>query len=521
MSQSKNREANSEKNGETVNQNGSRKSLNPLDKSIIGVLFINAGCFYFSRIAFIFFTLVFISLLMLKFAWEKLNLEKILQKYKWFRKFRFMMVLRKFRKMSKSINQTQVYVSKYLLGIPVLDDETEVKSFTDVKNSQEPNWPFMVPVKDTKKARVTVKGKSVHCISSYSYLDLAREERVQEAAIEAAKHYSTGNHGPRMLCGNLEILETLEQRIANFYRRESALVFSSGYLACMSAIAGVARKGDILLMDKLTHASLKAGGKLSGAKMVYFNHNDFKDAERQIKKHKWERVIMVIEGVYSMDGDIGLLDQARILCDKYKAILILDEAHSLGTIGKTGHGTEEVYDWKYKADIICGTFTKSIASVGGFITCGKALRDFYTFYAPGLVFSAPCSAYHCGAADKSFEIIENEPERVEKLQKNAEYLRNKFVEKNFYIGHSITCVIPVIFRDTVQCLKIHEHLLNKKGLFSATVMAPACPVTAPRFRITAHSHMTNEEMDYIVESFVEARNAHDENPELKELLEGM
>jgi 8-amino-7-oxononanoate synthase len=521
MSQSKHPEANTVKHGEKVHPKGTRRPANPLDKLLIGVLLVDAACFYISKIAFIFFTLVFIGLLMLKFAWERLHLEKKLQKYKWFRKFRFMMTFRKFRQMSKSINQTQVYLAKYLLGIPIEDGETEVKSFNDVQNSMGSNWPFMVPVKDTKDAKVTVKGKRVECVSSYSYLDLARDERVQEAAIEAAKHYSTGNHGPRMLCGNLEILETLEQRIAKFYRRESALVFSSGYLACMSAIAGVARKGDLLLMDKLTHASLKAGAKLSSAKIVYFKHNDFKDAERQIKNHKWERVIMVIEGVYSMDGDVGLLDKARALCDKYQATLILDEAHSLGAIGKTGHGTEEVYDWKYKADIICGTFTKSIASVGGFITCGKALRDFYTFYAPGLVFSAPLSAYHCGAADKSFEIIEQEPERVEKLQKNAEYLRNKFVEKGFNIGHSITCVIPVTFRDTVQCLKMHEYLLNKKALFTATVMAPACPVTAPRFRITAHSHMTKEEMDYIVESFIEASQAITENPELKELLEGM
>jgi 7-keto-8-aminopelargonate synthetase-like enzyme len=227
---------------------------------------------------------------------------------------------------------------------------------------------------------------------------------------------------------------------------------------------------------------------------------------------------MVIEGVYSMDGDIGNLPEARKVCDKYKATLILDEAHSFGSIGKTGRGTEEYYNFQCKADIICGSFTKSLASVGGYLACNQDYRDFYTFYGPGVVFSAPLSAYHAGAAAKALEIIEQEPERVQKLQNNAEYLRKKFIENKFDIGHSVTCVIPVIFRDTIQCFALHEYLLEK-GYFTAIVMAPACPVTAPRFRITASSSMTLEEMDNIVSIFKDARDNHRENPELTELLE--
>jgi 7-keto-8-aminopelargonate synthetase-like enzyme len=461
-----------------------------------------------------------IAFLTIKFLNNSYNLEEKLEKYKWFRKLKFLLNLRKLKNQSKSINQTQVFLGKYLLGLPIENGENEVKSYNDIAGHFGQTWPFMVPVSKTREQKVTVRGKKVECISSYSYLDLCRDERVQEAAIEAARKYSTGNHGPRMLCGNLEILEQLEQRIAKFFRRDSALVFSSGYLACMSVLAGIARKGDLLLMDKLSHASLKAGAKLSGAKTVYFKHNNFEDAEKIIKKQKYSNLIMVIEGVYSMDGDVGFLDQARKLCDKYKGTLILDEAHSVGAIGKTGHGAEEMYDYKYRADVICGTFTKSVASVGGFITCDKKLRDFYTFYAPGVVFSAPLSAYHAGAADKAFEIIENEPERVEKLQKNSEYLRNKFRENNFNIGETISCVIPVTFKDTIQCLRMHSWLLEQ-GYFTAVVMAPACPVTAPRFRITASSASTKEEMDNIVKIFCEARLAHKENPDLKELLQGL
>jgi len=466
-------------------------------------------------------TFLRISSLLLALAFLFLNkIWELFLKTKTGKKFGLMLYLNDLKKNSKSINQSQLFLAKYLMDLKINENEDELTSFTDVKDHLNQAWPFMIPVKNTREKLVTAKGIQAKCISSYSYLDLCRDERVQEEAIKAARAYSTGNHGPRMLCGNLEILENLEVRISSFFKKESALVFSSGYLACMSAIAGVARKGDLLLMDKLCHASLKAGSKLSGVPAVYFKHNDFKDAEEKIiaNKSKNGRLIMVIEGVYSMDGDIGDLPVARKLCDKYNGFLILDEAHSLGAIGKTGRGAEEYYNYVATADVICGSFTKSIASVGGYITCSKELRNFYTFYGAGVVFSAPLSAYHAGAADKSFEIIDKEPERVFKLQENAKYLRDKFIENGFNIGDSVTCILPVIFRDTIKCLKMHELLLNK-GIFTSLVMAPACAVTAPRFRITCTSAMSKEELDEIVEAFIFARDSVPDCEKVKEILE--
>jgi 7-keto-8-aminopelargonate synthetase-like enzyme len=433
---------------------------------------------------------------------------ELLLRLKFGKKAELVMYLKELRDKSKSINHSQLFLAKYLLDIEIKEDENELTSFTEVKNHLGEKWPYMIPVSNTRQKLLSVRGKDVKCISSYAYLDLGRDERVQEEAIKAARAYSTGNHGPRMLCGNLEILEELESLIAAFFKRESALIFSSGFLACMSAVAGYVRKGDLLLMDKLSHASLKAGAKLSGATPIYFKHNDFADAEDKIKKHlpKNGRLIMVIEGVYSMDGDIGTLPVARELCDKYKGFLILDEAHSLGAIGKTGRGTEEYFNYSHKADLICGTFTKSIYSVGGYITCSKELREFYTFYGPGVVFSAPLSAYHAGAAMKSFEIINSEPHIVTRLQENAIYFREKFIKNGFNIGDSVTCVLPVIFNDTIKCLKMHDYFLQR-GIFTSLVMAPACPVTAPRFRITCTSSMTIKDMDEIIDIFIEARDA--------------
>jgi 7-keto-8-aminopelargonate synthetase-like enzyme len=479
----------------------------------IGLLFLSH---YAAKISFF----LVINLFLFKLIFSHYGWDKKLDNSKIVKKLRFIWKMRKIRNQSKSINQSLTLMAKSLLNLPIHENEEEVDSYLDIKKVYGENWPFMIPVVRTRDPQVTVRGKKVECISSYSYLDLCRNEEVQQAAINATRDYSTGNHGPRMLCGNLEILENLEKRLSGFFKKEASLVFSSGYLACMSCVAGIARKGDLLLMDKLCHASLKAGAKLSSAHVVYFKHNDFKDAENKIKSNKHKKLIMVIEGVYSMDGDIGNLPEARRIADKYNGTLILDEAHSLGAIGKTGRGTEEHFDYKIQADIICGSFTKSLASVGGYISCSQNIREFYTFYGQGVVFSAPLSAYHAGAAEKALEIIENHPELVTKLQENSTYLRNKFRLNNFDIGDSCTCVCPVIFKDTLQSLEIHRWLLSK-GYFSSLVMAPACSITAPRFRITASSSMNKEEMDNIVEIFIQARSANKEDKELTNMLKEM
>jgi 7-keto-8-aminopelargonate synthetase-like enzyme len=470
---------------------------------------------YYSTVYLLLFPILSFTLLSLDLCF---GLKEKIKSHRFYKLFSLGLIFRKIKKQSKSINHAQTLMSKYICKIPIEDDESELKSFTDIKDHLKTDYPFMKIVKNTGKPKVSIEGRDVKCISSYAYLDLGRDARVQEAAILSAREYQTGNHGPRMLCGNLEILENLEVKIAKFFKKDSALVFSSGFLACMSAISGYCRKSDLLLMDKLCHSSLRTGAKITGAKVVNFKHNDFKDAERLILKNKGKRLIMVIEGIYSMDGDVGNLPEARRLCDKYDGFLILDEAHSLGSLGKTGRGTEEYFDYKYKADVICGSFTKSISSVGGYLTCSKDLREFYTFYAVGVVFSAPLSAYHAGAALKAFEIIENEPELVKRLQDNGEYLRKKFRENGFNIGETISCVIPVIFKDSMQCIKIHRWLLDN-GYFTSLVMAPACPLNAPRYRITVISTLTKNDMDEIIEVFCKARATFNEvNPELEEIF---
>lgn len=483
-----------------------------IDKSIkifaaINILLIAVSA-YFSFIAPAILTIILITFyLLISSDYGKKKIEKI----------KFYYEIRPYMKYCKSLNHSTTLMGKFLCNLPVKENENEIDTYNDLKEHYGSKWPFMKKVENTRNEKIRVEGKDVKCVSSYNYLDIGRDESAQKAAIDAHNRYSSGNHGPRMLCGNLQILEDLEVKIAKFYKKEHALVFSSGFLACMSTLCGLAKKGDLLLMDKLNHASLRTGAKLCNANTQFFKHNDFKDAERIIKKTKFNRLILVIEGIYSMDGDIGDLPTARKLCDKYDGILIMDEAHSLGTIGKTGHGAEEYFNYTAFADIICGTFTKSISSVGGFLTCNFRTREYYTFYSPGVVFSAPLSAYHCGAAMRAFDIVEEQPERTKKLQENGAYLRKKLVENEFNIGDSCTAIIPVIFRDIEQVILMHDYLLNN-GMFTAAVMAPACSLDTPRYRICATSSDNKESLDFIVKMLVEARSKFPESEKVKRLV---
>lgn len=490
-----------------------------IDKSMTIFSFINIFAIIFAAFFSVYLTvslglLFCVSILFITSEWGKNWIDEKVDKIK------FYFEIKPYLKAAKSLNHSTTLMGKFLRNMPVKQGETEVDSYTDIMNNFGEKWPFMKEVANTRSNLITVEGKPVKCVSSYNYLNFGRDERCQKSAIDAAEKYSSGNHGPRMLCGNLEILEELENKIAKFYKKESALVFNSGFLACMSAICGIARKNDLVLMDKLNHASLRYGCKCSSAKTAYFKHNDYVDAEKQIKKAKFDpkkgKLIVVTEGIFSMDGDLGYLDKARMLADKYNGILICDEAHSLGTVGKTGRGLEELYEYKYICDIIVGTFSKTISSVGGFITCSKKMRDYLCFYSPGLVFSAPLSAYHCGAAIKAFELIDEEPERMTKCQENGDYLRKKLKENNFDIGVSETIVVPVIFSCIDKIIRMHANLL-KKGYFTACVMAPACPLDASRLRLCATSDMNKEDIDEFVKILKEVREEEVDNERFKRL----
>eukprot|EP00070_Physeter_catodon_P015666 XP_023973810.1 uncharacterized protein LOC112063133 [Physeter catodon] len=380
-------------------------------------------------------------------------------------------------------------------------------------------WPFAYEVSNIKEERITCQGYKAYPMSSYSYLDFIREPLVQDAAIAAGRAWATGNHGARLLGGNASILRDLERVVGRFFGRQDSLVCATGFLAAMSGVCAVAKEGDLVVGDSRLHASLLSGIQLCGAKRVTFRHNNWQHLERLLCKHrrKYRNCWIVVESVYSMDGDIAHLPTVRKLADQHNARILLDEAHGLGVLGKTGRGLEEHFNMPYAADVIVGTFSKSIAGVGGYIVGDDDLVDYLDFHAPGSGFSAPLTSYSAGGAIKAFELMQGEQSwRIQKAQQNAKYLRRalqtgnghwpqQYPAENKYEleGMDCTTVIPVVFpNDGDRVFRIAQQML-RRGWMVAAAAYPACPLTRPRIRITATTAYTREVMDNFVKDLVE------------------
>eukprot|EP00922_Rhytidocystis_sp_ex-Travisia-forbesii_P024476 GHVS01035925.1.p1 GENE.GHVS01035925.1~~GHVS01035925.1.p1 ORF type:complete len:821 (+),score=212.20 GHVS01035925.1:108-2570(+) len=432
---------------------------------------------------------------------------------------------------SESKRQFFYMLEKKLLKLPIDWEESEIASYLHVKRHLQSKdmWPFMWTVSqiNSDDNKITVEGKRAYVMSSYSYLDLLRHPEVQQGAINTARNWATGTHGPRMLGGNSTILRDVERSVAKFFGRDDAMVLSGGFLACMSAICAVCKQGDLIIGDNRVHASLRTGLKLCGARVMFFKHNDYNHLSKVLLKHrkKYRSCWIVIESVYSMDGDTADLAACVDLTTKHDCKIILDEAHGLGVVGATGRGLEEMYGLPGVCTMIVGTFSKSIATVGGYITGSQDLIDFMDFHAPGNVFSAPLAAYCAGAALRSFEIIDRESWRVTKAQANAKFLRDAlatglgFWPENYpqhfkyrLEGDNNSTVIPVVFKDDIdRVVRIASNLL-RKGWMVAAVAFPACPLRGPRFRITATCAYSEDIMRDFVRTLVTVCLEEQPNP---------
>ena len=349
---------------------------------------------------------------------------------------------------------------------------------------------YLQPVKNLDGARVMVKGREMLIFASYSYLGLIGHPKINAAAQAAIEEYGTGTHGVRILAGSLELHQELEKKIAAFKGTEDAIVFSSGYVTNLATVSTLVGRGDVVICDKLNHASIVDGCILSRARFVRCKHNDMADLDRCLAEaDPAAGKLVVADAVFSMDGDIINLPEMHRLCKKYGAILMVDEAQSLGVLGKTGHGIEEHFGMTNAIDIKMGTMSKAIPSVGGYIAADKDTIMYLKHVARAFVFSAALPPPAAAAAKAAFEVIEEEPQRVAKLQRNVRFFLDGLRARGFDTLQSETAIVPIICGKDEKTLMMCK-LAQEKGLFVMPILSPAVPPGTSRLRAAvtaAHS----------------------------------
>ena len=372
-------------------------------------------------------------------------------------------------------------------------------SYNSFKSFLGNKWPYMNVVYDVKTTTPFIKNKQCILFSSYSYLNNHANTEVQQYAIQHAIDYSTGNHGPRMLMGNMSITMQLEKALASFFYKDACIVSSTGYMACCSVMSVLCDKHTIIFADSHCHASLVSGFKLSGSNVVYFKHNCTRSLELWLNWYKFSKSkkVVVTESIFSMDGTICNLPEIKNLCVRHKSLLVVDEAHGLGTLGTNGRGIQEHYNMPNSVDIIVGTFSKSLSNLGGFICASNEFIRNCEYYSHANVFTAGLSAYHVAGAFKALTSINRF--QVTQLQNNATYLRQRLVNDGFNVGgHIHSPIIPVIF--TYDVFKVIDiaHKMHSEGYAICPILPPACSVYEPRFRITATTAHSRDQIDRFV-----------------------
>ena len=355
---------------------------------------------------------------------------------------------------------------------------------------------FNQPISELRGgARVLVNGREMGMYASYSYLGLIGHPRINQAARQAVDKYGTGTHGVRMLAGTLGIHKELEETIAAFKGTEAAITYTSGYATNLSVIATLLGRNDFVISDKLNHASIVDGCMMSGAKFLRFRHNDMQAFEARLQQVPDKSTkLVVVDAVFSMDGDVIDFPKLVELCQKYHAWLMVDEAHSLGVLGKTGRGIEEHFGMEGTVDIKMGTMSKTIPSVGGYIAGRNELIDFLRHSSRAYIFSAALPPAQAAAAKASFEVILDEPWRVDKIRANSQQFINGLKQRGFNTLFTETAIVPVICgKDEIAYQMTREA--QHRDVFVLPVVSPAVPPELARLRATVTAAHEPEEIE--------------------------
>ncbi|MCK5127868.1 MAG: aminotransferase class I/II-fold pyridoxal phosphate-dependent enzyme [candidate division Zixibacteria bacterium] len=365
-------------------------------------------------------------------------------------------------------------------------------------------YPYFRPISSSVGDIVVVNGQEMIMIGSNNYLGLVGDLRVKEAAAEASLKYGSGCTGSRFLNGTLDLHIELEEKLAKFMKRESALVFSTGFQTNLGTISCLVGKDDIILCDRSNHASIMDGCRLSYGKIMKFAHNDMDDLRRvlEIARTNGLRggIFIITDGVFSMEGDIANLPAMCEIAEEYGAQILVDDAHSIGVLGEGGRGTAEHYNLIDKVGLTMGTFSKSFASLGGFIVGDEDTIHYVKHFARELIFSASIPPGAAAAAIKALEIIQSEPERREQLWKNTNRMHKGLRDLGYDIGETQTPVVPVMIGDDLTCFKLWKDL-SDEGIFANAVVPPAVAPKMSLIRTSYTATHTDEQLDKVLDTF--------------------
>jgi len=381
----------------------------------------------------------------------------------------------------------------------------KIAQFKDAAMIREKGlYPFFRPIESGQDTEVIIDGQRVLMFGSNSYLGLTSHPKIKEASKKAIDKYGTGCAGSRFLNGTLDIHIELENRLAKYVEKEAAVLFSTGFQVNLGVLSCITGRNDYLILDEYDHASLIDGSRLSFSKVIKYAHNDMQDLRRKLSILPEEAVkVIAVDGIFSMEGDIVKLPEIVEIADEFGANIMVDDAHSLGVIGRNGAGTASHFGLTKEVDMIMGTFSKSLASLGGFIAGDADLIDYLKHRARSLMFSASMPPASVASVIAAMDIIESEPERIDKLWANTNYAMKLLLEEGFDLGPTESPILPIYVRDNDKTFMVTK-LLQNAGVFVNPVVSPAVPSDSSLLRFSLMATHTFEQIDEAVEKIARA-----------------
>ena len=359
---------------------------------------------------------------------------------------------------------------------------------------------FFRKLESPQDSEVIVNGKRVIMIGSNNYLGLTNHPRVKEAALKAVEKYGSGCAGSRFLNGNLDIHEELEKKLARFFRKEAALVFATGYQTNLGAISALVGRNDVAIIDRYDHASIIDGCRLSFGAVKKYPHNDMDALERVLEACKGKAKLIIVDGVFSMEGDIVDLPAIVRLAKAYGARIMIDDAHGVGVLGNGGRGTAEHFGLENEVDLIMGTYSKSLAAIGGFIAGSSEVIKWIKHVGRSMIFSASLPPSLVASVSAALDIIEEQPELRIRLWRNTHKMLRGYKTLGYDTGTSETPIIPILIKDTMKTYQMCK-LLFENGVFVNSVISPAVPPGRELLRTSYMATHTEEQLDKVLAAF--------------------